>query len=366
MTPLQREFDHVWNGFDRSQVREYLANVEATVQHLIHDRDEAQAQVNSLTEQLDAARAQNGELQSRVEELRYPPQNLDDLDERMQRVGHLANLQAEEVTTRAQTAAEERWHEAAQASIALRERYRSLLNELDKQAESLHAQHRAALEETRVETQKLTVDAVRRREQLDAEEERKRRAIEQEFDESMAAQRNSLEKYIADQQTASKNQAQRRLDEASADAKERIEQAQHEADRRIARANEILDALTEISREAGDKLRLADEALAESESLMQPFEEESHPVPRAEDADTAGDTAGSTEGSPDADNAGDALRQGATNDSTDAASGSAEQASEPYEDETLPKRRPQEHTPGARATANSGHRDRNGRTSSVD
>ncbi|MDV6011507.1 DivIVA domain-containing protein [Haloechinothrix sp. LS1_15] len=283
VTPLQREFDHVWNGFDRNQVREYLANLETTVRRLIEDRDSARAQVNSLTEKLDTLRTENGQLQSRVEELLEPPERLEDLDERMQRVGHLAYMQADEITTRAQAAAEERWKETAEASIALRERYRSLLKELDKQAEQLHAQHRAALEETRVEVQKLTTEAVRRRQQLDEEEERKRRHIEQEFDASMTSQRSALEKYIADQQTASKNQAERRLAEAAEEAKQRIAHAQQEADRTIAEANAVVDRLSAISTRARDSLKRADDVLADSESALEPLEEEDLPIPSVEE-----------------------------------------------------------------------------------
>ncbi|SNR32439.1 DivIVA protein [Haloechinothrix alba] len=346
VTPLQREFDHVWNGFDRSQVREYLANLETTLERLIEDRDSARAQVSSLTEQLDSLRSENGQLQARVEELLVPPENLEDLDERMQRVGHLAYLQAEEITTRAQTAAEERWKETAQASIDLRERYRSLLKELDSQAQQLHAQHRAALEETRVEVQKLTTDAVRRREQLDAEEERKRRSIEQEFDASMAAQRSALEKYIADQQTASKNQAERRLSDAAEEARKRVADAQAEADRRIAEANSVLERLAALRNHARDKLNGADEILAGSEAAIEPLEEEQLPVPRAEDGEEAhgvsaaegsSGVAGSTS-APDGHVQGTAARDTAGQD----AAGGA--------DDALPKRTPKQQTPPRQAT----------------
>ncbi|MBA0125437.1 DivIVA domain-containing protein [Haloechinothrix sp. YIM 98757] len=341
VTPLQREFDHVWNGFDRSQVREYIANLETTLERLIEDRDSARAQVSSLTEQLDSLRSENGQLQARVEELLVPPENLEDLDERMQRVGHLAYLQAEEITTRAQTAAEERWKETAQASIDLRERYRSLLKELDSQAQQLHAQHRAALEETRVEVQKLTTDAVRRREQLDAEEERKRRSIEQEFDASMAAQRSALEKYIADQQTASKNQAERRLSDAAEEARKRIADAQAEADRRIAEANSVLERLAALRNHASDKLAGADQILADSEAAIEPLDEEQLPVPRAEDDDEALGVSATEGGSARAESASapDGHEQPAAGQDADGGT-----------DDALPKRTPKQQTPPRQTT----------------
>lgn len=285
LTHLQREFDHVWNGFDRNQVRDHLENIQAQVQRLIAERDSAVHQINSLSQQLESVRAENGKLAERVEELSVPPKDLDDLDERMQRVGHLAYLKADEITARAQTAAEENWKATAQASIALRERYRTLLKELDTHAEALHAEHRAALEETRAEVQKLTVEAVRRRDRLDAEEERKRRSIEQEFDAHMATQRSALEKYIADQRTASKNHAQRRLMEANSEAQRRIAEATKEAERRTTEANAIIDRLAAIGEDARERLRSADDLLAESQSALEPTEDELRPAPRVKAAD---------------------------------------------------------------------------------
>lgn len=284
-TQLQREFTHHWNGFDRTEVREYLEQLEENMQRLIADRDAALSQTNSLAKQLEAARAENGKLQARVEELTAPPENLEDLDQRMQRVGHLAYLKAEEITTRAQTAAEENWKSTAKASIALRERYRSLLKELDSHAEALHAEHRAALEETRSEVKELMVDAVRRRDRLDAEAERRRRSIEQEFDATMASQRSALEKYIADQRTASKQQAERRMAEAVAEAKRKVSEATAEASRREQEANGVIDRLSAISKDAHTKLRAADDLLARTEASLEPTEEEQQPVPRAEDAE---------------------------------------------------------------------------------
>lgn len=293
--PSQREFAHHWNGYDRQQVREYLEQLDNAMRQLRSERDQALEQVNAVTKELEAEREETGKLRKRVDELMVPPENLEDLDQRMQRVGHLAYLQAEEITTRAQTAAEENWKETAKASIALRERYRSLLKELDSQAEALHAEHRTALEQTRAEVQELTVDAVKRREKLDEEAERKRRSIEQEFEAHMAQQRAELEKYIADQRTASKNQAEKRLAEASAEAKKRLAEATNEADRRLKEANAVVARLTALSQDAHGKLRKADEVLSGAEITLEPTEEELQPVPRAEDADGDGDGSSKTD-----------------------------------------------------------------------
>lgn len=283
MTNVQRDFPHAFNGYDRAQVAMHLAELESSMQRLVADREKAHSQLKAVSGQLDSLRAENSKLQARVEELSKPPENLEDLDVRMQRVGQIAHLKAEEVTTRAQAATEENWKSTAQASIKLRERYRSLLKELDSHAEAMHAEHRAALEETRNEVQQLTIEAVRRRDKLDAEAERKRRAIEAEFDSNMAKERAALEKYIADQRTASKQQAERRLHEATTESRRLVTEATQDANRRTSEANAIIDRLAAIGNDAGKRLRAADKLLADSEKALTPFEEELRPVPRAED-----------------------------------------------------------------------------------
>lgn len=283
MTQVQREFAHTFNGFDRTQVSAHLAQLESAMRRLVSEREAALSQLNALSAQVDSLRGDNDKLQARVEELSKPPENMDDLDKRMQRVGQLAHLKAEEVTTRAQAATEESWKSTAQASIKLRERYRSLLKELDTHAEAMHAEHRAALEETRIEVQRLTTEATRRRDQLDAEAERKRRAIEAEFDANTAKERNALEKYIADQRSASKQQAERRMQEAATEARRLVAEATQESHRRTTEANAIIDRLAAIGSDAGKRLRAADDLLARTEKSLQPFEDELLPVPRAED-----------------------------------------------------------------------------------
>jgi colicin import membrane protein len=281
---LQRDFTTHWNGFDRAEVRSHLARIEEDMRQMAAERDTAVARATAASKQLDALRGENGKLQARVNELLEPPKNLEDLDRRMQRVGQLAYLRADEVAARAQAASEENWKATAKASIALRERYRSLLKELDTHAEALHAEHRAALEETRAEVKELMVDAVRRRDALDAEAERKRRALEKEFDATMAAQRKELEKHIADQRTAAKQQAERRMAEAQAAARRTVIEANQQAQRRTAEANRVIDRLLVISKDAHGRLDTADKVLAKAEKTLEPTEEEQQPVLRAEDA----------------------------------------------------------------------------------
>lgn len=279
LLPLRREYTEAWRGFDRTEVRQYLDHLEAQLHRLITDRDAAATQVATLSRELEAARGETAKLKARVEELMKPPERLEDLDERMQRTVALANARAEEITKRAQVAAEKHWASSTEASTKLRERYRRLVEDLDKQAEALHSEHEAALKETRAEVQRLTVEAAQRRELLDNEAERKRRKIERDFDAKITAERTAHEKMITDQRTASKNQAERRISEATAEAARRVEEATAEAKRRLdeattqaaqrtTAATRKVERLAEIREQARKNLALADEVLGRSEGLL--------------------------------------------------------------------------------------------------
>jgi hypothetical protein len=285
LLPLRHEYTQAWHGFDRNEVRQYLDYLEAHVRRIMTDRDAAMVQASTLSRELDNARREAARLHARVEELKKPPVRPEDLDERMHRTVTLAHARAEEITERAQVAAEKHWAESTEVSTALRDRYQKLIAELDVQAEALHAEHEHALTSTRAEVKKLTVDAARRREQMDAEAERKRRTIEREFDASMTAQRAALEKHIADQRSASKNQAERRLAEATAEAKRRLDEATAEAKRRLDEATTAaaqrttaatrkVERLAELREQARASLLQADEVLKRSEAALSPLKDE--------------------------------------------------------------------------------------------
>jgi chromosome segregation ATPase len=285
LLPLRREYTQAWHGFDRNEVRQYLDHLEAHLRRIMTDRDAAMAQASTLARELENARREMTKMHLRVEELKKPPERLEDLDERMQRTAYLANARAEEVTARAEVAAEKHWAESTEVSTKLRERYQKLIDDLDVQATALHAEHETALMATRAEVQKLTVEAAQRREQMDGEAERKRRKIEREFEASMAAQRAALEKQIADQHQASKNQAERRITEATAEAKRRLDKATAEAKRRLdeattsaaqrtTAATRKVERLAELREQARASLREAEEVLKAGEASLVPLQEE--------------------------------------------------------------------------------------------
>src|SRR5699024_4697741 len=195
------------------------------VQQLISERNAALTQVETTSQELATARSDNEELRARVDELNKPPETMEDLDERMQRAITVANDRAADIVNRAQVSAEEHWQRTVEESQKLRDRYSSLLAQLESHAEALHSEHQQMLDTTRNEVTELTENAVTRRAQLDDESEQQRRSIEQEFDDTMSAEREKLERYISEQHESAKTEAEQRIAEAKTEAKRLADQA---------------------------------------------------------------------------------------------------------------------------------------------
>ncbi|HJQ48550.1 MAG TPA: cell division protein DivIVA [Amycolatopsis sp.] len=286
LLPLKREYNQVWHGFDRAQVLQYLDHVEVNLRRVMADRDAARAQASTMSRELENARMEIARLRNRVDELKRPPERLEDLDERMQRTADVANTRAEEIVNRAQVAAEEHWAASTKLSSTLRERYQSLITALETQADALLAEHTNALDATKTEVRKLTTEAAQRRTALDIDAERKRRTVEHEFEQSMKAQKTTLEKHVADQQTASKTQAERRISDATAEAKRLVDEATAQATRLVSQATETAQRreteadrkvrqLNSLSQDAAARLQRAHEVLATSQASLEPLREES-------------------------------------------------------------------------------------------
>lgn len=292
--PLRRAFGHARHGFDRDEVRHYVEYMEDQLRRLLSERDAAQGQANTLARELENARFELGKLHSRVEELNKPPETLEDLDERMQRVVRVANERAEDTVKRAQVAAEEHWQHTVEESRKLRERYTSLLAHLESHAEALHTEHEQALEMTKAEVNELTERAAARRAQLDEESERNRRAVEQEFETTMTAEHSKLDSYIADQHATAKHQAERRIAEANAEAKRLLEEARAEATYRVDKANTEAERLSSdanaesqrlsrLHQQARECLRKADEVLSSGDEFLTALEGEDITLPEQQD-----------------------------------------------------------------------------------
>jgi len=290
LLPLHRNFTQARHGFDRNQVRQYMDYLENEVQQLISERDAALTQVETTSQELATARSDNEELRARVDELNKPPETMDDLDERMQRAITVANDRAADIVNRAQVAAEEHWQQALAESQKLRERYSSLLAQLESHADALHTEHEQMLATTKSEVTELTEHAVTRRAQLDTAAEQQRRGIEQEFDATMSAEREKMESYIAEQHESATNEAEQRIaeakdeakrlvDEARSEANHRLNQASTEAQRLTTEAQQESDRLGRLHQQARERLAKAEEVLAGGDEALTPVDGEEVTLP---------------------------------------------------------------------------------------
>src|SRR3977135_4399378 len=88
LLPLRREYTQAWHGFDRNAVRQYLDHLEAHLRRIMTDRAAAMAKAGALARELENARREMTNMPLRVEELKKPPERLEDLDERMPPTGY--------------------------------------------------------------------------------------------------------------------------------------------------------------------------------------------------------------------------------------------------------------------------------------
>lgn len=249
LVPLKTTFDLVLRGYDRDQVRQHLESIEEDIRMLTADRNETAAQVNDLTNRLEAARSKNEELRRKVDELCRPPMSATDLGDRLNRMLQLANTEASEITARAQAAAEHTWSSAEEAAANLRSRYQKMLDELDHQRHDMAEEHRQTMERAHAEVEEMTTKAERRRRELDGIAEKRRTQIEEEFETTMTKRRAELAEQVAKEEAASKTAAEKRLREASEQAERLLREKTEEAQRRIAEANAEAERLVKEAKE---------------------------------------------------------------------------------------------------------------------
>ncbi|MDQ3403724.1 MAG: DivIVA domain-containing protein, partial [Actinomycetota bacterium] len=146
LVPLGAGFDITKRGYSRAQVEEHLERVDAELQLLHADRNAAVSQAADLAKQLEAGRTEVAELRGQVQRLSLPPTTLEGLSERLQRMLRLAQEEATETRTRAETEASHIRADAETAATALRQRYDKQLAELDARRTAMEAEHRGVVE----------------------------------------------------------------------------------------------------------------------------------------------------------------------------------------------------------------------------
>lgn len=262
LVPLKSDFDVVWYGFRRSQVKFYIERTEAEMRMLSEDRDSAMSQVEDLSAQLDKARAEVESLQQQLDEIARTPIEESALSDRLRRMVRLANDEAKEIVSSAQAAAEHEWARSEQSAAELRTRYESLVAEADQWRRQSEVQRNETLAQTREDIQRMTREAEQHRRRLDTEAEERRTQVENDFEISMAARRDEAMRVVAEREQASRNEAQRRVREATA-----------EANRRLRRADEYSETMLRMRQQTAEQVRNAQQILAAAEPFLAATEE---------------------------------------------------------------------------------------------
>ncbi|QUH00569.1 cellulose-binding protein [Saccharopolyspora erythraea] len=257
LVPLKADFDTVWYGFRRSQVKFYLQQTEAEVRMLTEDRDSALSQVADLSAQLEQSRAEIESLRAQLDSVSRTPIDEEGLSDRMRRMVRLANDEAAEVVASAQAAAEHEWARAEQSAAELRTRYENLVNEADQWRRQAEEQRNESLRRTREDIQRMAREAEQHRRKLDTSAEERRTQIEKDFEISMAARREEQMRVQAEREHASRQEAQRRVREATA-----------EAERRVRRADEYAETMLRMRQDLAERVRGAQRVLAAAEPFL--------------------------------------------------------------------------------------------------
>ncbi|MGX7825288.1 hypothetical protein ACTG9Q_09355 [Actinokineospora sp. 24-640] len=256
-------FTVVRHGFDRTQVKQHLSRLEDEALRAAAERDEARSQIAELSGELEIARREIKALADRLEQVTSAADAPD-----AERTLQIARTQAAEITAGARAAAETAWMAAEEASTSLRDRYRRMLADLDRQHQELHADHKKIMDSTRAKSVELTTAADKRRQSLDEQAEQARKRQQQQFDQEMAAKRAELKRDV---------EAERA--QVAAESQRIMKKARDEADRSLAAATSQVERLTALREQVATRLRSTNDLLVRSAELLEPIEAEAELAP---------------------------------------------------------------------------------------
>ncbi|TDQ65280.1 DivIVA domain-containing protein [Actinomycetospora succinea] len=283
LLPLGTGFDVVRRGYDRGQVEEHLDRVEADLRILTADRDAAVAQATELARALDHHRAHVEDLRAQVDRLSAPPDTMEGLSERLQRMLRLAQdetrsmrdeaadasrrirEEADEYARRTMNGADEHARKTAaeaeqrarqtlaetdeQARAALEEargearaileraeaeadqarhRYDDGLADNERRRHAMEEEHRNLMDAARAEAAHVRQEAEQERERLDTEGRATREQVENDFAVAMAARRREAMRQLEADEKASRERADKYVGDASEEARRRLREADAE------------------------------------------------------------------------------------------------------------------------------------------
>src|SRR5215470_13402957 len=274
LVPLGSAFDVVRRGYNRSQVDEHLERVDADLKILVADRDAAVAKAAELSKQVDNQRVQIHSLQVELDRSNVPPTTIEGLSERLARMLRLAQDEAVDIRARAETETAAAIAAAEADAGALRDRYQSLLDDLDERRVQMEAEHQKVMAKANTEAERLVSETNEQVRKLDEESAVRRQQVEEDFDIAMAARRTEAMELLAEQEAASKIEADRRVRDATTEANRRLHDSAERAHRTLTDAQHKADILHGIRAKIASQLREARSMLAAAAFEIEPLPEE--------------------------------------------------------------------------------------------
>ncbi|RJQ75183.1 hypothetical protein D5S17_21620 [Pseudonocardiaceae bacterium YIM PH 21723] len=261
--PLHTGFDRTFRGYDRGQVDRYVSHTEAELRLVTADRNACAVRIDELNGLLSAEREQVQNLTGALDRMVRTPLDPDVLDERMARVVALANDEAREITTRAQTAAEFNWATAERAADDLKAEYEQQAAELAQRKHQMAGAYRVLMQHTQSEVDSMTRQAELRRNRLDQQAAQRHAQVESDFKIAMDERRATALAELAQQRA-----------EAEAEAERLVREATEESARRVAEARREVGELQELREQLKLQLQAMKNTLSAVAPMLQPIEDE--------------------------------------------------------------------------------------------
>lgn len=259
LIPLRPAFDIVRRGYDRAQVDDRFEELQADLHIVMADNQAAAAQAAELARQLEATRQELEGARRELHRLSAPPDTLEGMSPRLKRMVLLAQSEAAELTTRAETAAAERMAQAEQDAGDVRGRYEQMISGMQRRQSEMEAEHRGVIGQAQQHAEDTMAQARQRAAELDAASTAKRKQVEEDFDITMSARRSAATRALADEEARSKFEAQRRITEAE----RRVTEATEVARRVVTEADQRATAMVEDATRRVEALRAVRHQVAE-------------------------------------------------------------------------------------------------------
>ena len=229
-------FAVVRRGFDREQVTEMVARLEAESELLRADREAAVERAERASEEAAQERARVAVLESRVAELGRAPVTSGQMSDRLSTMLSLATAEAESIRDAALVAADRIRAEADEEAWRTREAATSALADARARADAIRREHSAVIAAARSRADEIALAARRESELLDYEAAQKRAQIDEDHRLATNLRRAESLREIESRNSAALKAAETIRAEAEADASLREHESRAEAERMIATA----------------------------------------------------------------------------------------------------------------------------------